>query len=124
MSALSSVNAECWKSGPSTTKDAIAGSVVTVCNYLQSPSYLKGEERYQCVQDLNGVKWDFSLKVDTLECFQAYLTLLQQIGEESSRPIKSEECQSGMNKQISCTYKGRFYGGETSYGNWKYRSVC
>ena len=63
LSALSSVNAECWHSGPSTTKAAIAGSVVTVCNYLQSPGYLKGEERYQCVQDALGVKWDFSLKV-------------------------------------------------------------
>lgn len=65
LSALSSVNAECWHSGPSTTKDAIADSVVTICNYLQSPGYLKGEERYQCVQDKNGVRWDFSLKVGT-----------------------------------------------------------
>ena len=30
--------------------------------------------------------------------------------------MTSEECQNGMYKQITCQY-----GGETSYGNWKYR---
>lgn len=121
MGALSSVNAECWKSGPSTSKDAIQGYIQTVCNYLQSPGYLKGEERYQCVQDLNRVKWDFSLKVDPLMCSQASLTSSQQIGQDISRPITATECESGMNKQADCTYKGQFYGGETSYTNWKYR---
>ena len=45
------------------------------------------------------------------------LAKLQFIGKgQDSRPMTSYECQDGMNKQIQCKY-----GGETSYGNWKYR---
>lgn len=44
---------------------------------------------------------------------------LQFIGDnQKSRGIRSVECQSGMTKQIGCEF-----GGETSYGNWKYRWV-
>ena len=42
---------------------------------------------------------------------------LQFIGDnQKTRGIRSVECQDGMTKQIGCEF-----GGETSYGNWKYR---
>jgi hypothetical protein len=53
----------CWKSGPAVSAANIAPSIETICNYLQSPGYLPGEEHYQCVQDRAGVKWDFALTV-------------------------------------------------------------
>lgn len=62
-SAIGTNAVSCWKSGPTVSVDNISPSIVTICDYLQSPGYLKGEERYQCVQDLAGVKWDFALTV-------------------------------------------------------------
>ncbi|KAK0510302.1 hypothetical protein JMJ35_007696 [Cladonia borealis] len=92
----------CWKSGPEVSVSNISPSIATICNYLQGNAYVKQETRSQCVQDLAGVMWDFSLTY---------------IGSGDTRPITSAECQNGMNKQIQCQY-----GGETSYGNWKYRA--
>lgn len=61
---ISSVNAvSCWKSGPAVSVGNISPSIGTICDYLQSPGYLPKEERYQCVQDRAGVKWDFALTV-------------------------------------------------------------
>lgn len=61
---ISSVNAvSCWKSGPTVSVGNISPSIPKICDYLQSPGYLPNEERYLCVQDLAGVKWDFALTV-------------------------------------------------------------
>ena len=66
LGAIASVNAvDCWKSGPTVSVSNISPSVETVCNYLAAV-YTKHEERYQCVQDLGGVKWDFALTVSTI----------------------------------------------------------
>ena len=63
LGAIASVDAvDCWKSGPTVKVDDIAPSIPTICNYL-SAVYTKHENRYQCVQDLAGVKWDFGLTV-------------------------------------------------------------
>ncbi|MCJ1463463.1 hypothetical protein MMC07_002070 [Pseudocyphellaria aurata] len=105
-SAISANAVSCWNSGPSVLVENIQPQIVEICDYLQSeiPGYLKGEERYKCVTDAAGVKWYFALTF---------------IGDnQDSRLITSAECQDGMNKQISqCKF-----GGETSYGNWKYRA--
>ena len=53
----------CWKSGPAVSVANIQNHIGTICGYLQSPGYLKGEEHYQCAQDDAGIKWDFALTV-------------------------------------------------------------
>lgn len=60
----------CWKSGPAVSVSNISPSIATICNYLQGNAYVPQESRSQCVQDLAGVMWDFSLTVsdDKLEC--------------------------------------------------------
>ena len=61
---------KCWKSGPTVSVSNISPSIATICNYLQGNAYVPKETRNQCVQDLAGVMWDFSLTVseDKLEC--------------------------------------------------------
>jgi hypothetical protein len=56
-------NADCWKSGPSTSAGNIEQHLDLICLALESQGYLKGEQRYICVLDDIGVKWEFSLKV-------------------------------------------------------------
>ncbi|KAI9698665.1 MAG: hypothetical protein M1836_003775 [Candelina mexicana] len=97
--AAASVDAKCWKSGPKTQTSNISPYVGTVCNYLAG-GYLGGEERYVCVVDNIGVKWNFSL---------------ERVSKGGTRQIDSAECQNGMNKEIKCEF-----GGSTEYGNWKY----
>lgn len=60
--AAASVEGKCWKSGPQTTMGNVSPYVKTVCDYLAG-SYLHNEERYLCIVDDIGVKWNFSLQV-------------------------------------------------------------
>ncbi|KAF9878151.1 hypothetical protein CkaCkLH20_04189 [Colletotrichum karsti] len=59
------------------------------------------EERLFCMQEKDGLKWDFSLK---------YI-------RSGERSIDKNECMSGMKKQIYCKY-----GGRTDYYNWQYKA--
>ena len=63
LGAVVSVNAvDCWKSGPTVKVGDIAPSIPSICDYF-SGIYQKDENRYQCITDAAGVKWDFALTV-------------------------------------------------------------
>lgn len=67
LAGSSSVLGECFKSGPRTgyANDNNVLDLSAVCSLLTG-LYNKGEFRRICVHDKNGIKWDFELKVSTL----------------------------------------------------------
>ncbi|KAG4442975.1 hypothetical protein IFR05_001506 [Cadophora sp. M221] len=96
--SLAVVRASCFGSGPTVTADNIRDSLPSVCISLGG-HFVKGEQRYQCVTDAAGIKWDFRLKHKG----------------DSSREISNFECQDGFSKEITCEH-----GGRTGYKNWEY----
>lgn len=64
--SAASVRAGCYSGGTTGTKSAVLGSLSNLCVGLKG-HYIKNEERYQCVTDTNNQKWNFTLKVRSLD---------------------------------------------------------
>ncbi|KAI6082504.1 hypothetical protein F4821DRAFT_263810 [Hypoxylon rubiginosum] len=105
LTAVSGVSAGCYTGG----EDGHMGSgllgqndIDLACAYLAGDYSGHEEERYTCVRDSKGIRWDFALK---------------KISDGYRKAGKSE-CEDGMKKEaLSCQY-----GGKTSYTNWEYKA--
>lgn len=102
-----------------------------VCNAIAGGGKMKwhkGEQRRFCMQEKDGLKWDFMLKVrlapmepDPTIFFLSYCTsnfipdAFQYINW-GTNTIKTKECMNGMEKEAY----GCKHGGQTGYWNWEY----
>ncbi|KAF5502270.1 hypothetical protein CGCA056_v014733 [Colletotrichum aenigma] len=74
-----------------------------ICNAIAGNGKMKwhkGEQRRFCLQEKDGLKWDFMLK---------YINW-------GTNTIKTKECMNGMEKEAY----GCKHGGQTGYWNWEY----
>ncbi|KAI1429136.1 hypothetical protein F5Y12DRAFT_710347 [Xylaria sp. FL1777] len=72
----------------------------TACSVLIG-SYLMGESRQTCVQELNGTKWNFDLK---------------NVGDDI-RSIGEEQCLMGMSKEVHGCPRGGHRAADPNLGH-------
>ncbi|KAI3531216.1 hypothetical protein CABS01_05534 [Colletotrichum abscissum] len=112
--ASSGVNADCFPNGMighygtwlkqkvlALNADRLALACMAIAGSAKE-SFVGEESRTYCMQEADGLKWDFSIKnLNT-----------------GKRVLGQAECMSGLSKEAYGCYRG----GKTSYWNWQYIS--
>ncbi|KAI0812049.1 hypothetical protein GGR55DRAFT_677647 [Xylaria sp. FL0064] len=99
--------------------DAIDG-ITKACTVLKG-TYARLESRQICIQEFNGTKWNFELKVRP-QLNQSITGLnqvrLQNVGWKPFNQIGLEQCANGMSKEVHNCLRG----GHRSYWRWAYKA--